>query len=72
MDEAADTGAVGRPPLANDQPVVAVAAGLFVEIARLPYLTRHLLDLKQRCFPRLPYLTATPLVCCARLAIDLL
>lgn len=60
IDEAGDLGALGDPPLPNDQPVLAIA-GLFVDIARLQDLTQHFLDLKQRYFPGLPYPSTRPL-----------
>ena len=61
VDEAGDLGALGDPPLPNDQPVLVVAAGLFVDVARLDTLTDDFLDLKQRYFPGLPYRSPRPL-----------
>ena len=38
VDEAGDLGALGNPPLPNDQPVLAIG-GLFVDVANLASLT---------------------------------
>ena len=54
VDEAGDLGALGNPPLPNDQPVLAIG-GLFVDVANLASLTDKFLDLKHRYFPGLPY-----------------
>lgn len=60
VDEAGDLGALGNPPLPNDQPVLAIA-GLFVDLAHLARLTDSFLNLKHQYFPGLPYPSALPL-----------
>ena len=60
IDEAGDLGALGNPPLPNDQPVLVIG-GLFVDAANLPSLTNNFLSLKHQYFPGLPYRSPRPL-----------
>lgn len=60
IDESGDLGALGNPPLPNDQPVLTVA-GLFIDADRLADLTRDYLRLKYKYFPQLPYISPRPL-----------
>ena len=60
VDEAGDLGALGSPPLPNDQPVLAIG-GLLVDVTHLASLTDNFLNLKQQYFPGLPYPSAMPL-----------
>ena len=60
IDEAGDLGALGSPPLPNDQPVLAIG-GLLVDVTHLASLTDNFLNLKQQYFPGLPYPSAMPL-----------
>ena len=60
VDEAGDLGALGNPPLPNDQPVLAIG-GLFVDVANLASLTDNFLSLKHQYFPGLPYRSPLPL-----------
>lgn len=60
IDEAGDLGALGNPPLPNDQPVLAIA-GLIIDAERLAGLTEDFMTLKYNYFPGLPYSSSRPL-----------
>ena len=60
IDEAGDLGALGNPPLPNNQPVLTIG-GLFIDISSLAGLTEDFLTLKYKYFPGLPYSSSRPL-----------